>query len=55
MRYNNVKFIEPLAAAADALTARQAQEIGQQGVWYSTVTETNVDGHSMRRSPRHDG
>ena len=26
MRYNNVKFIEPLASATDALTARQAHE-----------------------------
>ena len=30
MRYNNVKFIEPLAAAAGALTARQAQEMGSR-------------------------
>ena len=30
MRYNNVKFIEPLAAAADALTERQAQEMGSR-------------------------
>ena len=46
MRYNNVKFIEPLAAAADALTARQAQEMGSRGsgirrslrrMWMGTV------------------
>lgn len=30
MQYNNVKFIEPLAAAAGALTARQAQEMGSR-------------------------
>ena len=30
MRYNNVKFIEPLAAAADALTARQAREMASR-------------------------
>ena len=30
MRYNNVKFIEPLAAAAGALTARQAQKMGSK-------------------------
>ena len=46
MRYNNVKFIEPLAAAADALTVRQAQEMGSRGsgirrslrrMWMGTV------------------
>ena len=30
MRYNNVKFIEPLAAAADALTPRQAHEMASR-------------------------
>ena len=30
MRYNNVKFIEKLAAAAGALTSRQAQEMGSR-------------------------
>ena len=30
MRYNNVKFIEPLASAADALTARQAHEMASR-------------------------
>ena len=30
MQYNNVKFIEPLAAAAGVLTARQAQEMGSR-------------------------
>ena len=46
MQYNNVKFIEPLAAAAGALTARQAQEMGSRGsgirrslrrMWMGTV------------------
>jgi len=30
MRYNNVKFIEPLASAVDALTARQAHEMASR-------------------------
>ena len=30
MRYNNVKFIEPLASATDALTARQAHEMASR-------------------------
>ena len=30
MQYNNVKFIEPLAAAAGVLSARQAQEMGSR-------------------------
>ena len=30
MRYNNVKFIKPLASATDALTARQAHEMASR-------------------------
>ena len=52
MRYNNVKFIEPLAAAADALTARQAQEMQGRGSGIRRSLR-RMDGH-RRRSPRHD-